>query len=103
MSPVAIVGSTAVAVAVIGWLVVSFSAPGRRRTLAEWVSTSAIYLALASLFGQLFHRAWLADSTAGLIGFGLLLLIFSGGLVLSLSYTLLQVRDSEASRPDVIT
>ena len=103
MSPVAIVGSTAVAVAVIGWLVVSFSAPGRRRTLAEWVSTSAIYLALASLFSQLFHRAWLADSTAGLIGFGLLLLIFSCGLVVSLSHTLLQLRGRGASRSDVIT
>ncbi len=103
MNLVAIVGYSAVAVAVIGWLIVSFSGPGPQRSLAEWVSTAAIYLALSSLFAHLVHRAWLADSTAGLIGFGLLLVIFAGGLLVSLSHTVLELRGRGGSRSDVIT
>ncbi len=103
MNPVAIVGYCAVALAVVGWLMVSFSEPGQRRTLLEWLSASAIYLALAALFFQLIQRSWASDSTAGLIGFGLLLLVFSGGLLVSLVQALLGLRRRGAKGPDVIT
>ena len=50
MSTIGIVGWCAVAVLVVGWLVVSFSGPGPRRAVIEWLSASAMYLALSMLF-----------------------------------------------------
>ena len=88
MDPLAIVGYTALGLLVAGWLGVSFSEPGPRRDILEWASASALYLALLTIFVRGVRWALAADSTAGLLGFGLLCLLFGGGLVMSLWNTL---------------
>ncbi len=55
--------------------------------MIEWISTGAIYTALLMLFVNLGLRAWEADSTGGLIAFGLLCALFGGGLVVTLVNT----------------
>ena len=50
VSTIGMIGWGAAAVLVVGWLVVSFSEPGRRRAVIEWLSASAMYLALTMLF-----------------------------------------------------
>ena len=78
-----IVGWSAVAALVVGWLAVSFLGQGRPRSvLARWASFF-MYLALACLFTGLTQNAWAADRIALLIPFGFLWLIFLAGLVVS--------------------
>jgi hypothetical protein len=78
------VGFSAVAVVVLGWLLVSFMAPGPRRTVVEWLSATFLYIALVSLFSNLVHRAWEQGSTVALIAFGFLLALFSAGFLVCL-------------------
>lgn len=89
LSPLAMVGWSAVAAVVVCWLVTSLSAPGRTRLRAGWLGTVAMYVALGCLFLSLFLRARAGDSLAGMIGFGFLLALFSSGFVLA-SYRLLR-------------
>lgn len=88
MNPLAIVGWTAVGVLVLLWLVISFSAPGPRRATLEWLGASALYVALSTLFLNLVLRAREGGNTFALVAFGFLLVIFLGGLVVSLVNTL---------------
>lgn len=83
LSPLAIVGWSAVAVVIACWLSVSFSAPGRIRLRAGWLGAVAMYVAFGCLFLSLFLRARGNDSLAGTIGFGFLLAFFSVGFVLA--------------------
>jgi hypothetical protein len=83
LSPLAIVGWSAVAAVVACWLTVSFSAPGRTRLRAGWLGALAMYVAFGCLFASLFLRARAGDSIAGMIGFGFLLAFFSAGFVLA--------------------
>lgn len=83
-----------VAVAVI-WLAVSFSRPGRARTVLEWLGATGLYVALLSLFGHLFFEAREAGSLAGQIGFGLLVFLFATGLVVVLYQTASTLRGSD--------
>lgn len=82
-----LIGGCAVAVLVVGWLVVSFSEPGRNRTVIEWLSASAMYTALLMLFLNLCRRAVEADNTFALVAFGFLAVLFAGGLLVSLYRT----------------
>lgn len=70
-------------VLVIGWLAVSFLAPGRLRSVLEWVSTMAMYVAIGSIMARLFHRFWIADNEALIGVFGFLVVVFGGGLLVS--------------------
>ena len=82
----------------LGWLTVSFMAPGRTRSVVEWISAMALYVAIGSIMARLFHRFWIEDNEA-LIGiFGFLCLIFGSGLVVSFALLLrtLAGRDSGA-------
>jgi hypothetical protein len=89
MGWISTVGYSALGVLVVGWLVVSFSAPGPRRTLLEWISATALFAALASLFANL----WLgAEGLLGTLGFGFLLVLFGCGLAVSTAQTLLSLR-----------
>ena len=97
MSAVGIVGYTGVALVVIAWLIVSFSAPSSKRTLVEWIGVCGLYLALVALFTNLSLRAQASGSTAGLVAFGFLLALFGSGLVVSLVRTLLAVRGPSGS------
>jgi len=87
VSAIAIAGVSALAVVVISWLVVSFSAPGPRREKIEWIGTCGLYVALLMLFVNLLRRALEADSTAGLVAFGFLAVLFGTGLILSVALT----------------
>ncbi len=84
----AIVGFAAVALVVVGWLVISFSEPGPKREIVEWLSASALYLSLLMLFTWLLRKAIATDSMAGMIGFGFLLALFGMGLCVSLYHAL---------------
>jgi hypothetical protein len=87
VSTIGIIGWTAVAVLVIGWLVVSFSGPGPRRAVIEWVSASAMYVALSMLFWNLILRAWNSGNHFALVAFVFLGLMFGVGLCVSLYNT----------------
>jgi len=89
---ISFVGWTGATVVVAAWLFVSFTAPGPRRAIAEWVGACGLYLALIALFTNLVLRAQASGSTAALIAFGFLLALFSSGFVVSLVQTLLTVR-----------
>src|SRR5262245_21888558 len=97
ISGIALVGYTGVAVVVVAWLVVSFLAPSRTRSLVEWIGACGLYLALVSLFTNLALRAQASGSTAGLVGFGLLLALFGSGFVVSLVQTALAIRSPGGS------
>ena len=88
MDPLATVGYAALGLLVVGWLVISFREPSSLREILEWASASALYLALLMLFVRGVRWAVTEDSTAGLLGFGLLCTIFGSGLVISLWNTL---------------
>jgi len=81
MSGLAITGFAGLAVVVIGWLVVSFTAPSPRRTRIEWIAACGLYVALLSLFVHLLGKALAKDSTGGTLGFGFLVLLFGVGLI----------------------
>jgi hypothetical protein len=97
LSVPALIGFTAVALVVIGWLVVSFTAPGRRRTAIEWTAATCLYVALLSLFVNLLLRARADDSLVGLIAFGFLCVMFGGGLVVSAFQTVQSVRSDKSA------
>jgi hypothetical protein len=92
LSPITLVGYGAVAALVVGWLVVSFSPPSPRRTLLEWLSASALYLALLMLFTNLSLRAREDGSTFVLVAFLFLCALFGGGLLVSLYNALTSLR-----------
>jgi len=84
VDPLAIVGWAAVAFLVVGWLVVSYSKPSPRRTAFEWLSASALYLALLMLFTNLSLKAHANGSTVALVLFLFLGVMFASGLVITL-------------------
>ncbi len=88
IGPLFIVGGCALAVLVVGWLVVSFSASSRKRTVVEWISATAMYAVLSMLFLHLVRDAIEDDSTVRLVAFGFLCVLFAGGLVVSLYQTI---------------
>jgi hypothetical protein len=66
-----------------GWLLVSFMAPGRGRSVVEWISAVAMYVAIGSIMARLLHRFWIADNEALIGVFGFLCLVFGSGLLVS--------------------
>ena len=99
MEPLTIVGFVAAGLLVLGWLVVSFSAPGHNRTVIEWLSATAMYVALLMLFINLVRKAMEADNTVGLVAFGFLSALFGGGLLVSVYRTVAAIRGAEGSGP----
>jgi hypothetical protein len=91
------VGYSGLGVLVVAWLLVSFSAPGPRRAILEWVGACGMYVALLMLFAHLLGRSLAADSIAGKIGFGFLVVFFTSGLVLCVVNTLLALREPSKS------
>jgi hypothetical protein len=84
MGSIEIVGVTALAVVGVGWLVVSFSSPGPRRELLEWISATALYLALCMLFLHLTLRAQSGGGAVVPWAFGFLGALFASGAGVSL-------------------
>jgi hypothetical protein len=66
-----------------GWLSVSFLPPGRARTVVEWLSAMALYVAISVIMLRLFRRFWIEDDDALMGLFGFLCLLFGSGLLLS--------------------
>ena len=97
MSTIAVIGWSAAAVLVVGWLVVSFSTPGPRRAVIEWLSASAMYLALSMLFWNLILRSWQSGNHFALVAFGFLGLMFGAGLCVALFNTLQVLRGGAKS------
>jgi hypothetical protein len=89
LSPLAWVGWSGVAVLVVSWLIVSFTAPGPLRDRAAWLGAVAFYVAFGCLFLSLFLRAHAGGSWLGRIGFGFLMVFFASGLLLA-TYRLLR-------------
>ncbi len=77
------VGFASLSLLVIGWLAVSFLAPGKTRSRVAWVAATCMYLALLCLFTNLFQNALREESMLGMIAFGFLGALFIGGVVVS--------------------
>jgi O-antigen ligase len=92
MEWIPIVGYSGLAVLVIAWLVVSFTQPGPRRAVIEWLGALAMYVALLSLFAHLLGRSVERESTVGMIAFGFLVVFFGVGCVLCLAQTVSSLR-----------
>ncbi len=103
MSGIVSVGWGAVALLVALWLVVSFMAPGRRREIVEWVAATSMYVALLMLFTNLVLRARASDSTLGLVAFGLLWIVFAGGLLVSAVNTVRSLRSAAKAQAQSAT
>lgn len=94
---IAPVGYAGLAVLVVAWWVVSFSRPGRRRTLLEWTGACGMYVALLMLFSHLLSRSFASGSTPGKLGFGFFVVFFSCGLLLCVVHTLKALRSPAKS------
>jgi uncharacterized membrane protein len=94
MEWVPIVGYVGLAVLVLAWLVVSFTQPGPRREVIEWLGASAMYVALLCLFVHLLGRSLEQESTVGTVAFGFLVAFFGAGLLLCLVQTVSSLRGS---------
>jgi hypothetical protein len=70
-------------VLVIGWLVVSFSPPSRNRTIIEWLSVTAMYAAILTIFVSLALRAHASGHVFAAWAIGLLCVLFGGGFLVS--------------------
>ncbi len=57
MTWIPMVGYGAVGLLLLGWLAVSFMAPGAKRAVIEWSSATAMFVALLSLFANLLVRS----------------------------------------------
>ena len=88
----------ALAVLVIGWGAVSFSEPGRRRAVLEWISATAMYVVLLMLFLRLSQRAWEGGSYVVLAAFGFLSLVFTIGCGVSVVKAFQELRREEKSQ-----
>lgn len=86
------VGYAGVAVLVVAWLVVSFTSPGPRRTVVEWIGALGLYVALLSLFVNLLGQSLQSESTLGTVAFGFLVVFFGAGLVLCLAQMLASLK-----------
>jgi len=87
IDPLMAIGGCALAALVVGWLVVSFSAPGRKRAIVEWLCATALYVILLVFFIHLTRNAVEEDNTVALVAFGFLCVLFGGGLLVSLYQT----------------
>jgi hypothetical protein len=98
-----VIGFTGLSILVIGWLLISFQTPSQRRERIEWISACGMYLALLSLFVHLSIRAYERDSHAAMAAFGFLVLFFTSGFTVCLTYTLTTLRGGTVGGADSAT
>ena len=103
MNVISMIAIGAVSVVAIGWLAVSFLAPSPQRRKIEWLSATALYVALLSFFINLILRSLAGNSKAGVIGFGFLAGMFSIGLVIASVKTIGALRGSSPSKQSSAT
>lgn len=88
LGPIGVVGFGALGIVLLLWLVISFTQPGRGRSLLEWLGATHLYVALGALFLKLVLDARADGSTLGQVAFGFLLVVFVLGFCVSLVNTL---------------
>ena len=98
-----VIGFSGLAVLVIGWLLVSFSAPNQRRERIEWVAACGMYLALLSLFSHLTLRAFASGTHAAVVAFGFLVLFFTSGFIVCVNQTITALRGHSTKGPESAT
>ena len=98
-----VIGFSGLALLVVGWLIVSFSAPGPRRERVEWVAACGMYAALLSLFVHLSLRAYERGSTAAVVAFGFLVLFFTAGFCVCFKQTLTALGGRSTKGPESAT
>jgi hypothetical protein len=103
LSPLALVGSGAVALLVACWLIAAFASPGPLRSRTAWLGATAMYVAFGCLWLSLLLRARANDSLAGTLGFGFLLAFFGVGLVLALQRLLRAFAGRDAGKVESAT
>lgn len=97
MEWVKIVGICAIAIMGAAWLFVSFHAPGRARSVVEWIAATCLYVALLSFFVFLVLRALSEGQTVALVAFGFLAVIFAAGMCVSGYKTFRELRGRSGS------
>jgi len=103
MDLLTLIGVGAVAILVVGWLIVSFQPAGPRRASVEWLAAAALYTALLCLFVSLTTRALEADNRFAAYAFGFLVAFFGAGLCVSLVRTISQLRGRTRSESSAAT
>ena len=83
-----VVALSALAVLVVTWLAVSFLAPSPRRRALEWLSATAMYVALLAFFGRQLHAAIVGEAWIRTFAFGFLVAVFGIGLGISTARTI---------------
>jgi hypothetical protein len=73
---------------VIGWLVVSLTPANQNRTIIEWLSVTAMYAAILTIFVSLALRAHASGHVFAAWAIGLICVLFGGGLLVSAWKTL---------------
>jgi len=101
LSSFQIIWIVAASIVFVGWLIVSFTAPSRNRTVVEWLSATAIYLGLSSFFISIALEQHEKGNTGRVIAFGLLCVLFGGGLLLAAWKTLMALRVRKRSETSV--
>jgi hypothetical protein len=99
VSPIAVVGFTALGLLVVLWLVVSFTRPGPRRDVLEWSGALCLYVALCMLFLNLVRRAVESGNTIALVAFGFLGVVFVLGGCVSLVNLFRSLTGSGGDKP----
>jgi len=89
-----IIFACALAVLVIGWLIISFTSPSPRREALEWLSAAALYGLLLTLFLELIQRAQEQGNQFALVAFGFLGVLFGMGLLVTLYRSAAALRSS---------
>jgi len=89
-----IIAACALAVLVVGWLVISFTSPSPRREGLEWLSAAALYALLLTLFLELIQRARGQGNEFALVAFGFLAVLFGMGLLVTLYRSAAAMRGS---------
>jgi len=83
---------------VIGWLIVSFARPSRSRLVVEWLSATAMYVAILTIFVRITLNAHADGKVFATWAIGLLCVLFGGGLLVS-AWKALAALGSEKTGP----
>ncbi len=102
MSSFQIIWITAASIVFVGWLIVSFTAPSRNRTVVEWLSATAIYLGLSTFFVSIALEQQEKGNTLLVVALGLLCLLFGGGLLVAAWRTLMAFRSEKKDESSAI-
>lgn len=98
MSVFTMIAIGAAALVAMGWLLVSFLAPGRTRTMIEWLSALSLYAVLVSIMANGFRRFWAADNELLIGVFGFLIFLFGSGFLVTAVFA---IRELAGSGPAV--